>query len=74
MVERDKSFRPKATRNAGAFLGPFTGIIPVPSDMLDRHWSKADRKSGRGRALKLAVLGLVAVTVFLVLFALTPPG
>lgn len=31
MTERDEEGRPVATRNAGAFLGPFSGVVPVPS-------------------------------------------
>lgn len=33
MTERDEEGRPIATRNAGAFLGPFSGVVPVPSDL-----------------------------------------
>lgn len=37
MTERDEEGRPVATPHAGAFLGPFTGIPPVPSSVIDQR-------------------------------------
>lgn len=75
MVERDEDGRPIATRNAGAFMGPFTGIAPVPSDLLDRHWRAVPRKSGRSRRFKVTVFVITAIIlaiVFIILAATTP--
>jgi len=73
MVERDEEGRPKATRNAGAFLGPLGGMVPVPSDMLDKHW----RRKGKGRRIPDLAVVTIVVTVVIVLLlllgvALTP--
>ncbi len=35
MRERDEEGRPIATRNAGAFLAPYTGVVPVPSSLVE---------------------------------------
>lgn len=70
MVERDKDGRPIASPNAGAFLGPFTGVAPVPSDLLDRQWRAGPRRIGRSRRLKVTVLATAAIVVIVVLVIL----
>jgi hypothetical protein len=71
MVERDKDGRPSATRNAGAFLSPTRGVVPVPSDIVDRHW---DRPKANGRRAKLVMYTIASVIafVFVILWVLTP--
>ena len=73
MVERDKDGRPKATRNAGAFLGPFGGMVPVPSEVLERHWRRRKRRSrfSNWTLFTIAVV-IVIVLFFLIVVALTP--
>jgi hypothetical protein len=74
MVERDEDGRPIATRNAGAFMGPF-GMYPVPSNLLDDRSRATPRKRGRSRRFKvvaLAIVTIVVIVVFLLLAAATP--
>ena len=72
MVERDEEGRPKATRNAGAFLGPFGGMVPSPSDMLDKHWR---RRKGRERISdwNLFIVAVVIAVVLFLLFVVLAP-
>lgn len=67
MVERDEEGRPKATRNAGAFLGPLGGMVPVPSDVLDKHWR---RRKGKGRRIPDWAVVTIVVIVLIVLLVL----
>lgn len=74
MVERDEDGRPIATRNAGAFMGPF-GMYPVPSNLLDDQSRATPRKRGWSRRFKvvaLAIATIVVIVVFLLLAAATP--
>ena len=73
MVERDKDGRPIRTRNAGAFLSPSRGMIPVPSDILDRYWRRPKAEGRRARLVMdtiAVILGIVLVV--LILWVLTP--
>ncbi len=70
MVDRDKDGRPIASPNAGAFLGPFTGVAPVPSDLLDRQWRAGPRKIGRTQRSKVTILAAAAIVVIVVLVIL----
>jgi len=65
-IERDEEGRPKATRNAGAFLNPFLGVVPVPSDMIDDYW----RRRKGPRRLPLRTLFVIGVIILLALFLL----
>jgi len=65
-VERDEEGRPKATRNAGAFLNPFLGVVPVPSEMIDNYW----RRRQGARHLPLRTLSVIALIILLALFLL----
>ena len=74
MVERDEDGRPVATRNAGAFMGPF-GMYPVPSDLLadgSRAVSPKRGRSGRFKVVLLTIVAGVVVIVLLLLAAVTP--
>ncbi len=74
MVERDEDGRPIATRNAGAFMGPY-GMYPVPSNLLDDQSRAVPHKRGRSRrfrVLALAIVAIVVIIVFLLLAAATP--
>lgn len=42
MTERDEEGRPVATPHAGAFLGPFTGVLPVPSSVIDQRGASVE--------------------------------
>jgi hypothetical protein len=42
MTERDEEGRPVATPHAGAFLGPFTGVPPVPSSVIDQRGASVE--------------------------------
>jgi len=73
MVERDKDGRPSATRNAGAFLSPTRGVVPVPSDIVDRHWNRPKANGRRAKLVMYTIASvLVIALVFVILWVLTP--
>jgi hypothetical protein len=70
-VERDEEGRPKATRNAGVFLNPFLGVVPVPSDMIDDYWRR--RKGPRRFPLRtLFVIGVIILPALFLLIVVAP--
>lgn len=59
MRERDEEGRPIATRNAGAFLAPFTGVVPVPSSLVEDSSTKVSDEGEierRGAQVKAATV------------------
>lgn len=73
MVERDREGRPKATRNAGAFLGPFGGMLPVPSELLDKHWRRRKREGRFSNWTLFTIAVTIVVVLFLLLVLALPP-
>lgn len=43
--ERDEDGRPVAQPNAGAFLAPFQGVMPVPSSLIDQRGASVEHPS-----------------------------
>lgn len=60
MTERDEEGRPIATRNAGAFLSPLTGVVPVPSSLVEDSSTKGGDESAIERRGTQAVPTAVA--------------